>query len=209
MSEDMVHGLDHRPIRKVDSVTTGPGRVLIVRWRGGGEVRVDLAGWIGFHDIARLRDDAVFQRAEPGEYGSSVCWDGNEDLAIDTVHLELLAEQQAAFDATELVNWQARHGLSNQEAADLIGVASNTWLNYKKGTSRIPQGVAIACRAMDRDLVLFEAHYRPRHAGRPAVAAKVAAKATAAEKRLLLTALKNSYRARRSLPSSASRKARP
>ena len=170
MGEDMVGGPDPRPIHKVDSVETGPGRMLTVRWRNGGGIRVDLSGWIGFHRIERLRDDSVFRRVEVGEYGGSIYWDGDEDLSIDSVHLELLGEQQAPFAATDLAAWQDRRGVSNLEAADLIGVSVNTWLNYKAGATRIPQGVAIACRAMDRDPLLFTAHYRPRRNGRPPAA---------------------------------------
>lgn len=169
---DMVYGLDPRPIPKAESVAAGPGRTLTVRWRDGGYIHVDLAGWVGLHDIARLRDDAVFRTAAVGEYGSSVFWDGDEDLAIDCHHLRLLAEQQAVFGVAELAAWQDRRGVSNQEAADAIGVALNTWLHYKAGATRIPRGVAIACRAMDRDDVVFAANYRPRRNGRPPVAAE-------------------------------------
>lgn len=53
-------------------------------------------------------------------------WAGNEDLAIDLVHLEMLAEQQAEFTARDIAAWKARLNLSNREAADLLGVAPNT-----------------------------------------------------------------------------------
>lgn len=168
---DMVHGTDPRPIPKVDAVMIGPGRTIDVRWRGGGEARIDLTGWIALHDIESLRDDAVFATAAPGEHGGSVCWNGDEDLAIDTVHMEMLAEQQAEFGGTDAAAFQERRGLSNQEAADALGVALNTWLHYKSGHTRIPRGVAIACRAMERDDLVFEAHYRPRRNGRPPASA--------------------------------------
>lgn len=115
----------------------------------------------------------MFRRPEVGEYGSCVQWMGDEDLVIDTVHLESLAEQQAEFGTAELIAWQERHEVSNQEAADLLGVAVNTWANYRAGATRVPRGVAIACRAMDRDPLLFAAHFRPRHPGRPPAAQRL------------------------------------
>jgi hypothetical protein len=172
MSEDVITPRNPRPVPKVESVEAGPGRVLTVHWRGGGSITVDLAGWIGFHRIERLYADALFRRPEVGEYGSCVQWDGDEDLAIDTIHLELLAGQQAPFAGPDLALWQDHHALSNQEAADLLGVSMNTFLHYRTGTTRIPRGVAIACRAIDRDPLIFTAHYRPRRPGRPAVAAE-------------------------------------
>ncbi|HYH19777.1 MAG TPA: hypothetical protein VD995_14280 [Azospirillum sp.] len=172
MHAEMVHGADPRPIRRIAAVEAATGRMLIVTWDHGGTDEVDLSGWIGFHDIAELRDESVFRRPEIAEYGSAVQWAGNEDLAIDSVHLELLAEQQRPFGSTDLTAWQERLGLSNQEAADLLDVALSTFHTYKSGTARIPSVVQIACRAIERDPLLFEAHYRPRRpSGRPPKAA--------------------------------------
>lgn len=170
MSDEMVYGADPRPILRIAAVGAEPGHVLNIRWTDGTSARVDLSGWIGLHEITELRNEAVFRQPEVGEYGASVQWAGDEDLSIDTVHLELLAQQQAPFGADDIATWQARHSVSNQEAADLHGVAVNTWMNYKSGATRVPRGVAIACRAMDRDPLIFEAHFRPRHPGRPSAA---------------------------------------
>ena len=171
MDDLMIYGRDPRPILKVEAVEAGPGYVLHVQWQDGGAIRVDLSGWIGFHDIVELRDPAVFSKPEVGEYGGSVRWNGDEDLGIDTVHLELIASQQTDFTARELVEWQDRMKLSNREAADLLGVAPSTWGLYKAGGT-IPTAVRIACRAFERDNTLFEAHYKPtRRSGRPPKAA--------------------------------------
>ncbi|MBP2293054.1 DUF2442 domain-containing protein [Azospirillum rugosum] len=172
MSDEMAHGSDPRPILRIATVAAEPGHVLRIRWTDGTSARVDLSGWIGLHDVAELRDDAMFRQPEVGEFGASVQWAGNEDLSIDTLHLELLAEQQAPFGAAEIAAWQDRHRISNQEAADLLDVAVNTWMNYKSGATRVPRGVAIACRAMDRDPLFFTAHFHPRRNGRPPAAAE-------------------------------------
>lgn len=50
---------------------------------------------------------------------STVEWDGDEDLVIDSLNLALLAEQQRAFGKEELLAWQASLDLSNQAAVAL------------------------------------------------------------------------------------------
>jgi hypothetical protein len=59
-------------------------------------------------------------------------------------------------------------GLSNNEVADLLDISLSTWNAYKSGSSTIPQVIALACRAMLRDPVIMQAHFRPRKTGRPA-----------------------------------------
>jgi hypothetical protein len=57
--------------------------------------------------------------------------------------------------------------LSNNEVADLLSISLSTWNAYKAGDSDIPPLIGMACRAMLRDPVLMQAHYRPRKTGRP------------------------------------------
>lgn len=163
-----------RPIPHLSTVATAPGAVLLATWDDGRTDRVELVGWIesGHPYFHRLRDAAVFATATVTDEGSVVTWDDDDDLAIDSVNLALLAEQQRDFGRDDLVAWQERRGISNQEAADLVGVHVNTWSNYRAGTTTVPRGVAIAIRAMDRDPLLFAAHYRPRRNGRPPAAAE-------------------------------------
>ncbi|WP_051340910.1 hypothetical protein [Azospirillum halopraeferens] len=172
MSDDVITGIDPRPVPLIAAVEAGPGTMLTVRWQSGGGVCVDLAGWISLHDVAALRVPGIFLRPEIGEDGDTVQWAGDENLSIDSVHLELLAEQQAAFDAAALAAWQSRHSLSNREAADLFGVHVNTWTNYRSATNPVPRAVTIAARAIDRDPLLLTAFLRPRRPGRPPAAAE-------------------------------------
>ncbi|PWC51697.1 hypothetical protein TSA6c_01970 [Azospirillum sp. TSA6c] len=156
----------------IAAVEAGPGTILTVDWVGGGGVSVDLAGWIALHKIDALRVPTIFAKPEIGEDGDTIQWAGDEDLSIDSVHLELLAEQQAVFGAAELSEWQDRHGLSNTEAADLFALHVNTWINYRTGVSSVPRALLIACRAIDRDPLPLAAFLRPRRPGRPPAAAE-------------------------------------
>lgn len=151
------------------------GTVLTVTWRDGSTDTVDLAGWLarpGPAEFDILKDPDVLARPQVAGYGTVVAWDDEGDVGIDHIHIKLLAEQQKPFGAEDVAAWQERLQLSNNEAADLLDVALSTYHTYKNGTARIPSVVQIACRAILRDPVLFEAHYRPRRpSGRPPKAA--------------------------------------
>ncbi|WP_298369475.1 hypothetical protein [Azospirillum sp.] len=158
---------------RIDTVTID-GTVLTVGWKDGALEDIDIAGWLarpGPVEFDILKDPDVLARPLVAGWGTVVAWDDEGDVGIDNVHLRLLAEQQRPFGAEEISGWQSRMGLSNNEAADILNVGKSTFHGYKTGTT-IPRTVAIACRAMERDPLLFEAHHRPRPAaGRPPKAA--------------------------------------
>ena len=145
----------------------GPG-VLIVKWRGGGTDQVDLNGWIatGGAILAPLRQSEIFARPRVADYGAAVAWKKDDDLRIDAIHLEQIASEQRPFKASDVAEWQKAMKLSNNEAADLLGISPSTWLVYKAG-AKIPSAIAMLCRAARRDPIVMHAHYRPRSAGRP------------------------------------------
>lgn len=163
-------------------------RVAAVEWLGDGQIhvtwtdgaadRVNLSGWIGTGGevLAPLTSEAMFKTVRLGDYGTSVEW-GEEDgdLAIDAHHLRLLAAEQRGFIKSDLTAWQAEVGLSNQEAAEFLGIALSTWNAYKAGAT-IPAPVAMTCRAALRDPILLHAHYRPRKAGRPRTGGKASSR---------------------------------
>jgi hypothetical protein len=146
----------------------GTGR-LSVKWRGRGRKdTVNLLGWIatGGKILAPLMVPATFNKASIGNYGAAIVWDDG-DLAIDAQHVMLLADEQKKFDARDAKRWQEQLGLSNNEVADLLKLSTSTWCAYKAGGAEVPTTIAMLCRAMLRDPVLMQAHYRPRINGRP------------------------------------------
>ena len=160
---------------RMGSVSVGPfpDRTTVrVSWRGGGHDEVNLSGWIatGGETLAPLSSSETFAQVRVGHYGSALTWDEG-DLAIDAVHLRTLANEQKPFSRDDLVRWQKASRLSNQEAADFLGVALSTF-NLYKARGPIPPVVGMVCRASGRDPVLLQAHYRPRKAGRPKSGAK-------------------------------------
>jgi Protein of unknown function (DUF2442) len=82
---------------RLESVTADPPATLRLTWTDGGATRVDLANWIaaGGDILAPLRDPKVFRCARIGEHGAAVEWGQDQDLAIDAMHLEQIAAEQA------------------------------------------------------------------------------------------------------------------
>lgn len=142
--------------------------VIKVKWKDRSSDRIDLSGWIatGGEILAPLHAAQLFNSPRVSEYGSSIAWGDGDDLRIDAVHLEQLAAEQRPFGGREAAAWQKAMGLSNSEAADLLGISPSTWNAYKAGAA-VPGAIAMLCRAARRDPILMQAHYRPRRAGRP------------------------------------------
>jgi hypothetical protein len=165
---------DETPIPKVAAVASGPApSTLRVTWRGGRTDLVDLSGMIArVPGLAPLGDPDLFARARPVARGVGVGWPGDIDIA--GVTLEFLAAEQRAFAADDFAAWQEQHGLSNRNAADLLGVTLSTIKNYRSGAT-IPASIKIACRALGRDPLALRAHFRPRVTGRPRTAKAAAA----------------------------------
>jgi hypothetical protein len=155
-------------IPRIKSVAAEGATVLKVKWRGGSNDRIDLAGWIatGSAVLVPLKDPSVFSQPRVVEYGTAVAWGDDDDLMIDAAHLELIAAEQQPFGAAAAAKWQRDMALSNGEAADLLGISPSTWASYKAG-ARIPETIGMLCRAVRRDPILLHAHYRPRRVGRP------------------------------------------
>ena len=156
-------------IHKVGAETES---VLMVTWSDAVRDRIDLAGWIstGGSALEALKQNAVFQNARVSDYGLAVAWDEDGDIAIDSVHLRRIAEEQRPFATEDLVAWQKTTGMSNNEAADFLDISLNTWKNFRAGAD-IPKRYNMVLKAALRDPVLVHAHFKPRVAGRPPKAA--------------------------------------
>jgi hypothetical protein len=161
-------------IPRIEAVSVDGPSSLRVRWRGKRAAdKVGLGGWIttGGEVLAPLRDPTIFRRAEVANYGGAVTWDEEGDLAIDAMHLKMIADEQRPFGNNDIRVWQDRAKISNAEAADFVGVSLSTWNSYR-ASAAIPTAVAITLRAALRDPLLMQAHLKPRTAGRPRRAAQ-------------------------------------
>ncbi|SCB44801.1 hypothetical protein [Rhizobium lusitanum] len=156
---------------RIESVTPASNMTLEIQWKGAPASAANLVGWIatGGELLAPLKSADIWKTAVVTDYGATVEWAG-EDLAIDAYHLFQIAEDQRDFVAEDLRRWQEEIGLSNNEAADFLGVSLRTWKNYRAGGA-VSHVVQMLLRASQRDPLLMHAHYRPRQNGRPKHAA--------------------------------------
>jgi len=151
---------------KVTAVKAGTDANIRLAFKGNGVRDVNLRGLIARSEyLAPLNDRESFAKAKVIDGGAAVGWPGDVDVSAGL--LWRIAEEQSGFGAEDFNAWQRRVGLSNQEAADALGVALSTLKSMKSGETRISNAVAIACRAMEAEPAVLAAHFEPRRAGRP------------------------------------------
>lgn len=130
---------------------------------------IDLSGMIAREKFLEpLRADSVFRQAKIIDWGAAVGWPDDREIGAAT--LLRLANEQEPFDNADFVAWQKRAALSNQEAADALGVTIGTIKNLRAGKVPVRTAVAIACRALGADPIALAAHFKPRQTGRPKAA---------------------------------------
>ena len=153
----------------IEKLKVAKDHTLRLKFRGDGWKGVRLAGLIAREPfLASLKAETVFRKAKIIDWGGGVGWPGGLDLGAST--LWRMATEQTSFTAADFTAWQRRVGLSNQEAADALGVSLPTIKNLRSGASPVSSAIAIACRAMESDPATLAAHYFPRKVGRPKAA---------------------------------------
>jgi len=132
----------------IRSVRADGGRTLVVTWKGGAESVVDVGPHLrAYRVFATLRDDdRAFRSASVGEWGWSVHWADDMEIASDTL-MRLACEQGAAW----LKAWRDAHGMTQAEAAAALGVSPRMWRYYEAGTHLVPKTVRLACAGFDAE----------------------------------------------------------
>ncbi len=158
-----------RALPNIVKVEALPGYALRVKFRKEGWHEIALEGFLArYSSVSALRNTALFAKAKVIDWGAAAGWPGGIGIGADT--LLRLAVEQSAFGPEEFSAWQERVALSNQECADVLGIALSTIKSYRRTGATIPDAVAIACRAMENEPMTLAAHFRPRHSGRPKAA---------------------------------------
>lgn len=137
---------------KIRAVRADLGRHLVVTWRGGAESIVDVAPHLARYAIfAPLHQGvrqgaALFRTAAVGDWGWSVRWTGDMEIAADTLW-RLALEQGAAW----LRAWRTPRGMTQQEAARALGVSPRMWRYYEAGMHLLPKTVRLAAIGHDAE----------------------------------------------------------
>jgi hypothetical protein len=119
-----------------------------VSWKSGGESIVDLSDFLArFVVFLPLRDDdALFARVALGEWGWSIGWSDDREIAADTLW-RLSLEQGAAW----LRTWRRGHRLTQAAAARALGVSPRMWRYYEAGSHLLPKTVRLAAVGLDAE----------------------------------------------------------
>lgn len=132
----------------IKSVRAGPDRNLIVTWKSGAESIIDVTPMLlQYRVFAPLRDDdRAFRTVTVGEWGWSVHWTDDMEIASDTLSRLALEQGSARLKA-----WRNAHRMTQAEAATALGVSTRMWRYYEAGTHLVPKTVHLACRGFDAE----------------------------------------------------------
>ncbi|MBC8241675.1 MAG: DUF2442 domain-containing protein [Alphaproteobacteria bacterium] len=150
----------------VDHIEAGdkPGE-LVVTWEGGASSRIDLSGLIARDpEFAALARPEIFARVSAADWGWGAEWPDGINCSARV--LSRLARDQHPWATEDYIGWQDDLGLSNQQAADVLGVTTRTIEYYRSGKP-LSRTVQIACMAIRDDPAYLDAFYKVRKPGRP------------------------------------------
>src|SRR6266436_7073351 len=119
-----------KALPNIEKAEAGLGYALRVKFRGRGWKTIRLAGLIALQKaMAPIKDETEFRKVKVIDWGGGVGWPSGLDLGAST--LWHMAEEQAPFTSADFLAWQKRVKLSNQEAADALGVSLPTIKNLR------------------------------------------------------------------------------
>ncbi len=136
----------HDPQHTIKALALRAPAALMLTFADDANLVVDLAGVINSHPaLAALNDEAVFARAHIDALGGYVVWIEDElEMAADNLR-NLATEQAGGIGPERVLNWMARHSLTQDRAAQAIGVSRRMLNYYLSGAKPIPKTVWLAC----------------------------------------------------------------
>ncbi len=119
---------------------------LSVTFADGETFQVDLEPMIKTYPVMRpLGDSDLFKQAHPDARGGYVVWiDDDLELAADNLR-NMAIEQSGGIGHERLWGWLDKHGLTQERAAQALGVSRRMLNYYLSGAKPIPKTVWLAC----------------------------------------------------------------
>jgi hypothetical protein len=143
------------------ATTTGPAR-LDIRWDDGRTAIVDFAALIAERKaLAPLRDAAEFAAVRVSEDGWSLEWPSGIDFGAP--QLRRWADEQAGeiMPSKDFRAWMDRHRLTQERAAQALGLSRRMIAYYVSGEKPIPKTVMLATEGYAaRDRIAAQAAQR-------------------------------------------------
>ncbi len=133
------------PLR-ISAVEVLPMQCLRLYFQDGWLAKVNLSHWISNTKLFKpLQQEEVFEQARVGDWGTSVVWvEDTVDMGADNLR-NLAVEQDGGIGHERLVVWMHKHNLTQERAADAIGVSRRMLNYYLSGAKVIPKTVWLAC----------------------------------------------------------------
>ncbi len=140
----------HDPQHTITALAVRAPCGLVLTFADGVTLPVDLAGAArAYPALAALKDPALFAAARMDARGGYVVWIDDElEMAADNLR-NMAIEQAGGIGSERLANWMHRHGLTQERAADAIGVSRRMLNYYLSGAKAIPKTVWLACLGWD------------------------------------------------------------
>ena len=133
------------PAFKIDAVKSKPPFQLSITFGDKKTMETNLSEIIENHSaLAPLKDPSVFALAHVGEFGSTVAWSDDIDLAGDNLRAEAV-EQSGGISHERIWNWMHRNKLTLDTAAEALGISRRMVAYYRNGEKPIPKHIWLAC----------------------------------------------------------------
>jgi len=136
----------HDPHHTIAALTVRTPYGLTLTFADGATLPIDLSGAVkSYPALSALSDPALFAQAHLDALGGYVVWIDDElEMAVDNLR-NMATEQAGGIGPERVLNWMARHGLTQACAAEAIGVSRRMLNYYVSGSKPIPKTVWLAC----------------------------------------------------------------
>ncbi len=138
----MIHDTQHT----ISALAVRSPAGLTLTFGDGATLVVDLADTIkAYPALAALSDSALFATARIDARQGYVVWvDDEMEMAADNLR-NMATEQAGGIGPERVLNWMDKHGLTQERAAQAIGVSRRMLNYYLSGAKPIPKTVWLAC----------------------------------------------------------------
>lgn len=137
--------------RRITAVRALAQSRLHLTWDNGVDVVVDLAPELHrSKPLEALTDGRRFKRAAVGDWGHSVSWGDDLELGADSLWRDTL-KAQGKDEAVALQDWRLRHGFTQQQGADALGISRRMLNYYESGNRAVPRTVLLASRGWEAE----------------------------------------------------------
>jgi len=141
-----VQPMIHDPHHTIAALAVRPPCALTLTFADGATLPIDLSSVANAYPaLAALRNPTLFATARVDALGGYVVWiDDDLELAADNLR-NMAIEQAGGIGNERLVNWMHKHDLTQERAAEAIGVSRRMLNYYLSGAKAIPKTVWLAC----------------------------------------------------------------